>query len=293
MSADDFAFDAYDRLVGRKSMASSPTSLVVRNADPDRLDEIVDRCLFLLAGRRSPDEILLLLEREPPRRPTSLFGAVTVRTVVLPSIASKDGLAWALGGSRWPLAAFVGADAALPKPAFQKMLESLEHADVVVGKRRSLRAKRNLFSWMVRRLFGVAVVDPLSPYLGFRRDVVVGVPLELDEPMTAFELLAKSTFAFAIYDEVEIDDSGPPSPPLHREFLTHWRQLLQLFHRPTFWRYSSENGLVRTAPQETLPPEIAATATIDHRRRQKVHPMRRSASSVLSAGPATSAVRRI
>jgi hypothetical protein len=292
MSSDDLAFDAYDRLVGRNSMASSPVSLLVRNANPTRLSEIVDRCLTLLAGRRTPDEVLLLVEWEPDHRPPSMVGAVGIRTVVLPSIATKEGLAWALAGAHWPLVVFVGSDAVIPKSAFQKMLESLEHADIVVGKRRSLRGRRNPLSWMVRRLFGVAVADPLSPFSGFRRDVVAGVPLELDEPLTMFELLAKSTFAFAFYDEVEIDDSGTRPPPLHHEFLSHWRELVRLFLRPNFWRYSSKTSVVRTTPQATSPPGIAATVTTDHGRRQRIHPLRRSAFSVLNAVPTKSAVRQ-
>jgi hypothetical protein len=292
MPGDDFAFDAYDRLIGRNSMASSPASLVVRSARPDRLDEIVERCLTLRTGRRSPDEILLLVEREPIRRPPAIIGAVSIRTVVLPSIATKDGFAWALAGARWPLVVFVGAEATLPRSAFSEMLESLEHADVVVGRRRSLRSTRNPISWIARRLFGVAVADPTSPFLGFRRDVVAGVPLELDEPLTAFELFAKSTFAFAIYDEVKIDDSGPPSPPLHREVLSRWRDVLRLFQRPMFWRYSAENDVVRPAPQETSPPKWIATAVAETGRRKAIHPLRRSHAATLLRRPASSAVRR-
>src|SRR5262245_24500088 len=126
MAGDDFAFDAYDRLVGRKSMASSPVTLVVRNADVNRLEEIVERCLSLLRSRRTPDEILLAVEREPNRRPPSMVGPVMIRTVVLPSIAKGDGLAWALANAKWPLAVFVGSEASLPLQTFRSMLESLE-----------------------------------------------------------------------------------------------------------------------------------------------------------------------
>ena len=280
MPGDEFAFDAYDRLVGRKSMASSPVAIVVRNPPPDRLDEIIDRCLSLLRDRRSPDEILLVLEREPARRPPSAVGAVMIRIVVLPSIAKRDGLAWTLANARWPLAVFVGAEASLPLPAFRSMLESLEHADIVVGRRRSLRGSRHPLSWLIRRLFGVGVSDPVSPFLGFRRESVADVPLELDEPLTVFELLAKSTFAFAIYDEVAVDDVAvddvdAPPPPLHWELFSRRRDLLRLFLSPRFWRYSRESDQVRTIPQLTAPPRPRA-GVVDRTGRPRVHPLRHS-----------------
>ena len=277
MPNDDFAFDAYDRLVGRKSMASSPVTLVVRNALPDRLDEIIDRCLSLLRDRKAPDEILLVVETEPTHRPPSMIGAITIRTAVLPAIAERNGLAWTLANARWPIAIFVGGEASLALPAFRAMLESLEHADVVVGRRRSTRASRNPLSWFVRRMFGVAVADPLSPFLGFRRESVADVPLELDEPLTSFELMAKSTFAFAIYDEVAVDDTEPASPPLHRELLSHGREILGLFFRPRFWHYSLKSGQVRRIPQETTPPP-PGTGVLTFRRPPRLHRLREVAS---------------
>src|SRR4051812_16788586 len=125
MASDDFAFDAYDRLVGRNSMTSSPVTLVVRDPHPDRIELIIDRCLSLVAGRRFPDEILIVVSNEPLHRPPSSIGAVGIRTAVLPSISHKEGLAWTLSNGRWPLSIFVGANAELPPPSFRKMLESL------------------------------------------------------------------------------------------------------------------------------------------------------------------------
>lgn len=274
MADEDFAFDAYDRLVGRTSMASSPISLIVRNPPIDDLERIVERCLTLLSDRRFPDEILIVVGCEPKNRPPAMVASITVRTVVLPSIATKAGLEWALANAKNPIAIFVGSGVELPDATFRKMQESLEHADIVVGRRRSLRGRRNPLSWIVRRLFGVAVSDPLSPFIGFRREVVAGIPLELNEPLAPFDLLSKSTFAFAIYDEVDCD-AGPASPPLHRILFERRVELIGLFRRPTFWRYSASDGRVRTPPQETAPPNPAGMGGVAEVTRSRIHPLRR------------------
>jgi len=253
MAGDHFAFDAYDRLVGRPSMAGSPVSLIVRDPRPESLAEILDRTLDLLAGRRSPDEVILAVRESPSRRPPSAMGRTTIRTVIHPRVAGKEGLEWLLANARWPLALFIGGNAELPAATFKMMLESLEHADIIVGRRRGRRGERNPLAWMVRRLFGVSIRDPLSPYIGLRREAFAGVPLELGEPLTTFELLAKATFSFAIYDEIDVAADETPDRSLHRVFRENWRSLRELFRNPTFWRYRAQ-GPIRTSPHETRPP---------------------------------------
>jgi hypothetical protein len=119
----------------------------------------------------------------------------------------------------------------------------------------------------------VSVTDPLSPFVGFRREVVEGVPLQIAEPLATFELLSKSTFAFAIYDELPVD-AGPISPPLHRVFIEQRRGLAELFRRPKFWRYSSASDLVRKAPQETSPAKPADFVVVRRGSQPKPHPLR-------------------
>lgn len=265
MPVDDFAFDAYDRLVGRQSMAGSPVSVLIRNPAVDQCDEIIDRCQTLLSGRRLPDEVILLVAEEPARRPPAMIGRISVRTVVHDGAGQKEGMEWLLANARWPVAVFAGPEAELPAETFRAMLDALDHADVVVGRRPGGRGRWNPLSWFIRRLFGVSLRDPLTPYLAVRRQTVAGMPLELNEPMTPFELLAKSTFAFAIYDELEVVGVSAPAEPFHRTASAHWRALAGLFRRPRFWGNSSE-GPLRLAPQETGPPGIAERSRWDQRR---------------------------
>jgi hypothetical protein len=272
---DPFAFDAYGRLVGRASMAGSPVSMIVRNPPADRLDEVLDRCGDLLTGRRLPDEIILALSQEPPHRPPSRFGARSVRTVVLPDAAEKNGLAWLVANARWQIVVFVGSDAELSRPSFLGLVESLEHADVVVGRRRRVRGRFHPIVWMLRRMFGVGVTDPLSPIVAMRREPFVGMPLEIDEPLTLFELLAKSTFAFAIYDEIEVEIDADDASSILRTLRTQWAKLGSLFRRPHFWVYSSVLDAVRVPPQATKPPRRAELASSTWRVKLPAHSLRR------------------
>src|SRR5215207_9824867 len=256
-------------------MAASPVSLIVRGVNASDATAVLDRCQSFLTGRRQPDEIILGFAEAPPHRPPSTFGRLHVRTVVHPNIAERQGLEWLIANAKWPVAVFVGCSAELPATDFRKMLESLEHADVVIGRRRSVRGSRRPTAVLLRKIFGVATSDPLSPYLALRRQSVAGIPLELDEPLARFELLAKLTFAFAMYDEVQVELSASPEEPLHRVFRSRWHDLSRFYREPAFWEFSESGGL-RLAPQDSRPPAPGATAVdLSHSAAAK-HPLRPS-----------------
>jgi hypothetical protein len=273
VSNDSLAFDAYDRLVGRHSMAASPVSVVVRGLDVSEWPFVIERCQTLLAGRRQPDEIVLGFAKEPPNRPPSSLGRLHVRTVVHPEISDRDGLEWLIANARWPVAVFVDPQAELPASAFRNMLEALDHADVVIGRRRSVKGARRPSAAILRRLFGVATSDPLTPYLAIRRTMAAGIPLTMQEPLARFELLAKLTFAFAMYDEVDVDLPSDDEP-VHRTLRSHWRDLVELYRRPRFWPKSGVGGGVKTTPQETRPPTVADSSPQIPRPTAHSHPLR-------------------
>jgi hypothetical protein len=202
-----------------------------------------------------------------------------VRTVVHAKIAERQGLEWLLANAKWPVAIFVGPEADLPAAPFHSMIESLEHADVVIGRRKQARGLRHPTSRLVRRLFSVPIADPLSPYFAVRREALAGIPLELDEPLTSFELLAKLTFALAMYHEVDVELPLKNEEALNRTLSAHWRNLRELFLRPKMWDYSSHRE-VRLAPQETRPPTQGKSVVAASKPRTKPHPMRRLATQL-------------
>lgn len=254
-------------------MAASPVSVVVRGLDVSEWPFVIDRCQTLLAGRRQPDEIVLGFAEEPPTRPPSSLGRLQVRTIVHPAIADRDGLEWLISNARWPVAVFVGPQAELPLSAFRNMLEALDHADVVIGRRRSVKGAQRPSAALLRRLFGVATSDPLTPYLAIRRRMAAGIPLTTQEPLARFEFLAKLTFAFAMYDEVDVDLPSEDEP-VHRTLRSRWRDLVELYRRPRFWPKSGVGGSVRAAPQETRPPTAADGAGVVPRQTALRHPLR-------------------
>jgi hypothetical protein len=286
MSDSDLEFAAWDELYSRPSLVASPLTLVVRGAEPERLQELCARAFGLLAKRRLPDELLLLVDSEPPCRPPRRFGRFQVRTAVLPAALDGAGLQYAIANAAWPVLVTADPAVSLTAPDLDKLLASLETADVVVG-RRMHSAPPGVFGrladWAVRKTFGVPTRDPLSPIKALRRDAARGIPLDCAGPLGDFELLAKLTFVTAIHDDPELTIPADPRRSAFTEVRRGWSDAQRLFSAPTFFSRTSTGPAERRRPQECGPPDPRAVALLSSERfGRRLRPRVTSSSSAWS-----------
>lgn len=235
-------------LLSRPSLAGQPLSLilVLAEGESNELAGALARAADLLAGRNPLDEILVVLAWTSPTRPPNWTHGLRVRTLRHLAPAGGPALAMAFQGARRPILLRVDRDSSLARAELIQILDRLNRADAVIGRRAGRSVGTRLSTFLLRRIFAIPVADPRSPIAAFRRDAVAGVPLETSGKWLGIELLAKLTYLEALIDESPIhlsarserEDAGAG----------FWRMLIQ----PTFWNADGSDRLVRPDPR-TLP----------------------------------------
>lgn len=223
-----------DALFHRDSLFGAPITLLFRPADPEAFDfqATLANARRLLNGRASTNEVLLLVPKAVPV-PLELparSGGVRIRTMPQPSTGSSLGSA--LERCRNPIVVLLDDRCQLTEGVFTQLLQALEQADIVVGKRPGRQRWRPLET-LLRWWFSIPVVEPLFAVKVLRRAAIQGIVLETDDRMVDFELIAKSTFRTTLLDEVEVP-GVERAPGLLAGFLAGGKKSWKLLFLPSF-----------------------------------------------------------
>jgi hypothetical protein len=186
--------------------------LVIAVEDADRAERIARGLLDLLQlrGRAADAEIVIAdkwfgLPREDALRSDSPHELVLVTTACQP----------------WTMA------------HLDPMLEAIERADHVVGRRQAPWGRRlaRRLAWLPRKLlFAIPVLDVHSPCRLHRREALEAIPIQSRSQFVEVEVLAKATFLGHLIDEVSV-------PDLAAERLARgWHDFVTVLRRPVFTR---------------------------------------------------------
>jgi hypothetical protein len=203
---DDDPFEAHFR---RDPMTGAGVTVLVVGTDPAACDRAGRGLVELLRSRKREAEFRTV---DPSR-----FGPELER-------AARD-------EASLPLMLVTGSDGTWTGAHLDGLLASIDACDHAIGCRdrtRAARWSRRLKSLRWRVLFGVPVLDPLSPARIHRRDHLAAVPVQSASGLAVVEVLAKATFLGHLMDEVPI----PPLPDLPASI--DRAEVGRLFRHPTF-----------------------------------------------------------
>jgi hypothetical protein len=163
--------------------------------------------------------------------------------------------------ARQPLLFYTVCDRQFQPADLQRLLEAIDKVDLVAGYRvhgrvpswlRGLNLLKRLgqgvllgymgeardqwLGWsslwgrfVIRRLFGLQMRDPQSPFALFRREIFRRIPIQSRGNMAAVEILAKANHLGCWIAEVPVAWTPDHSPDEH-----FWADLKALFRRPDF-----------------------------------------------------------
>jgi hypothetical protein len=144
----------------------------------------------------------------------------------------KSALRRGLEGARMPLVLATTAQEPWTKEHLLPLLEAIEQADHVVGRRPArgwLQAKRWLGTLPRRIMFAVPLHDVHSPCRLHRLEKLLVIPFQSASSFLDTEILAKATFLGQLIAEVEV----PPLRGLTR-FPGWWSDWYQVLRHPHF-----------------------------------------------------------
>lgn len=225
--------DLYD-LLARPSLRGSPISILVRPTGRCDTATAARKAVELLREHEAGGEVLLLAGTFPNNVPARTAGH-RIRIFYRVDCESGAALCEAMAAARHEIVVCVDERIALSREELAMMLEHLDYADVVIGRRSGRRGwLRWAWEWPIRVVLGIPQVDPLSPVKALRRAAVRELVLETKGPSVDLELLAKTNYLVSLIDEVPIADVRQ-GPSIVRALLdSNWREWL----RPTLWRSS-------------------------------------------------------
>ena len=245
-------------LFERKSLVGKGISVVVRPADVEAnstgrsFQTAVDAVISLLGERASGAEIIFLVESFPSAPPPTRINGTRIRFVVVVNSESGMALTTGIRAARNPVLLFVDDEVSLNRDELKGLLERLEYADIVSGRRRKRWSSASL-CWPIDRLLrsvlGVPFTDPFCPIKIARREALAEVHLDQNGPRADFELLAKATYLIRLVDEVRIALPWQ-GPTITGALFGQWRSFIAMILRPRF-----------ADPAESLAPTVQAPFT--------------------------------
>ena len=144
-----------------------------------------------------------------------------------------------LAAAQYPLVAYFEYNDAYRASDLTKMLEAIDHVDLVAGYRVNAKGKRPrevhdfLYRWMARLLFGVCLRDVNCCFKLFRREIFARIPVQSSGILAHAEILAKANFLGCLMSEVDVayQHASSTSPVLEKAW---HKEVATLFHHPDF-----------------------------------------------------------
>lgn len=269
-------------LIERSPIADAPLSLVLlaRN-NAAIIEEVIAGWGLILDELGRPYEILLVdngSQDGTADRAAALAARYPTLTILRHGGPGGVGAALrrALAAAQHPLLATATADQQFQPADLNRLLEVINHVDLVTGFRVGprvpwwLRGIHTLYRWLVKFSFGIPL-EPLPAWLGwqaqrhlslgkwlfgvrmhdpecafrlYRRAMFQRLPLQSDGPFAQLEILAKANFLGCLMAEVPVSWTHSPSIP------DKWdrREVMALFRHPTF-------GLPSPPETPAMPPD--------------------------------------
>lgn len=257
--------DLYD-LLSRPSLRGLPISVIVRPNGPYDAIAVARQVVDLLAGLDPASEILLLSPNHPALLPARIRG-LRVRVVVHPDVSSGECFSQAIAAARNEILLWMDERVSLRHDELATILDHLEYADVVIGRRagRSSRVRR-LLEWPIRAILGIPQADPFSPVKAMRKSAVRELVLESRGDTVDLELLAKANYMVSLIDEVEIAEPMVALGITRAAFGS--TESRRAWLRPVLWRSSL---LGEPANRELSNALVAAPCPSSHSHTMFVH----------------------
>lgn len=251
----------FDSLLVRTPVSDRPLSMLVRLPTTAALGQVLRRIICLLEGRRSGDEVVLILPDGNDYRLPCRMNGIRIRTIQQDSPFSGPALSEGLEACRRPTIVTVDENVSLTPAELTELTQRLDVADVVCGKRRLPRWSRlSPVAWLASTVFSSAVSDPLCPIRAYRRSAVAGMVLQTTSPLLEFETVAKMTFLVSLLDEVDLE-MPYREPSVGQAMLQCGSELRSLFLQPQFWNYAGSGTERPALHQESLPVKTTSRSS--------------------------------
>lgn len=217
----------------RPPLAGQPISLLLTDVAESELPSILSQAVTFLTQRGPGNEILLAVPQFPQTRLPARARGQRIRFVIVPEGSEGSRLTALVSAARHPILAWFDPQGFPSADKLSEMVERLEHADLVVGRRR-----RNWLGWFawpmnaaLRGVLGLTVSDPTCPAKLFRRDSFQGTEWTGDGAFLHVEFHAKATYLVRLIDEVpwsgRVDSLGGV-------LVRHWAGIVQQILHPRF-----------------------------------------------------------
>jgi hypothetical protein len=153
-------------------------------------------------GRDLSDELMLELPH--------------LRVIHAESRGFGAGIRSGLAVAKFPLVCYAPCQVGYQPTDVGKMLEFMDHVDLVSGYRKSQdRGRRSLSALLnkllQRILFGMRLKDVACPFKLFRRSIFARIPIQSNSDFVHAEILAKANFLGCVMAEVEVACQAAPS----------------------------------------------------------------------------------
>ena len=243
----------------RPSIASAPLSVILV-ARPRITEPIaVEWTTYLDGLGRDYEALLVQTDNAGATDDVNQWAARFPRMRLLHSGNQRGfGAALRLGleHARHPLLFYTLCDEQYPPADLDRMLQWIDHADVVGGYRLGgyVRRPRILRRWayrkLIRLLFAVRMRDLNCYSLLARRSIFARIPIQSDTSFAHVEVLAKANFLGCLMTEVPVSSRAY----LPGGMASEKSDLLRVFSHPSFGpaRVPSEPDLLNDAPTTAM-----------------------------------------
>ncbi|HEV3142674.1 MAG TPA: glycosyltransferase family 2 protein [Gemmataceae bacterium] len=175
-------------------------------------------------------------------------------------------LRMALEKAQYPLFFYTSLDYPYAPADLQKLLDRIDDVDLISGYRSGQKLplsarilqgfvsiaslvfvglkrdplpgwlgwKAHLYSWLVRFLVGVHIVDVDSAFKLFRREIFARIPIQSGGILVHTEVIAKANFLNYWMDEIPIGAGGGAAPAIPFSWREHFREMRRLLYEPDF-----------------------------------------------------------
>ena len=240
----------------------------------NNLESCVRAWLQFLRQLGQPFELILIEDGaiDGTGTPTQALASQNSEIALIPVPTARGfgaALRSALANAHYPLFFYTSLEYPYAPADLRKLLDRIDDVDLVSGYRTALRLPRSArflqavinvvtivliglkrdglpgwlgwkahaYSWLVRFLLGVHVIDVDSAFKLFRREAFARIPIQSDGILVHAEIIAKANFLNCWMDEIPIGATGgAKTQSLHIPFSwrEHFRGMRRLLGRPDF-----------------------------------------------------------